>query len=93
MSALLPKNQKTRSLPHPNTEHQRGVNNVWHCIMKYSLGCAVTVSHNPTIGHLSIQQWWWQHFYCVLTMSINRVSTTFGHASWKMHQLCGDVTA
>jgi hypothetical protein len=60
--------------------------------MKHPVGCAVTVSHNQTIGPLSMEQWWWQHFYYVLKMSVNRASTTFGLASWKMNGLCGDVT-
>jgi len=60
--------------------------------MKYPVGCAVTVHHNQSIGCLSIEQWWWQHFYYVLKMSANRASTIFGLASWKLHWLCGDVT-
>jgi hypothetical protein len=60
--------------------------------MEHPVGCAVTVSHNQTIGPISIEQWWPQHFYYVLKMSVNRVSTTFGLASWKMHGVCGDVT-
>jgi hypothetical protein len=60
--------------------------------MKHPVGCAVTERHNQTIGRLSMEQWWWQHFYNVLKMSVNRASTTFGLASWKMHGLCGDVT-
>jgi len=90
--ALLQKKQMTRSLPHPTNECQWSFNNVWHCVMKHPVSCAVTVSHNQTIGCLSMEQWWWQHFYYVLKMSINRVSTTFGLASWKMHGLGGDVT-
>jgi hypothetical protein len=92
MSALLRKKQMTCSLPHPKNEREWSVNDFWHCVMKYPVSCAVTVSHNRTIGHLSIEQWWWQHFYYVLTMSVNRVSITFGLASWKMHGLCGDGT-
>jgi len=91
-SALLRKTQMTRSLPHPKNECQRNVNEFWHCVMKYPVGCAVTVRHNQTIGRLSIEQWWWQHFYYVLTMSVNRASTIFGLASWKLHGLCSDVT-
>ena len=82
----------TRSLPHPKNEHQRSVNDFWHCVMKHPVGCAVTVRHNRTIGRLSMAHWWWQHFYYVLKMSINRASTTFGLASWKMDELGGDVT-
>jgi hypothetical protein len=92
LSALLRKKQMTRLLPRPNNEHQRNINDFWHCVMKYPVGSAVTVSHNPTISRLSIDQWWWQHFYYVLKMSVSRASTTFGLASWKMHGLCGDVT-
>jgi hypothetical protein len=91
-SALLRKKLMTRLLPHPKNEHQRRVNNLGLCVMKYPAGCMVTASHNQTISHLSIEQRWWQHFYHVLKMRLNRVSTTFGLASWKMHGLCGDVT-
>jgi len=82
----------TRLLPHPNNERQCTVNDFWHCITKHPVGCAVTASHNQTIGRHSIAQWWWQHFHYVLKMSVNRASTTFGIASWKMHGLCGDIT-
>jgi hypothetical protein len=92
MSGLLRKKQMTCSLPHPKNERSWSVNDFWHCVMKYPAGCAVTVSHNRTIGRLSIEQWWWQHFYYVLTMSVNRASMTFGLAFWKMHGLCGDGT-
>jgi len=92
MSALLRNKQMTRSLPHPKNERQRSVNNFCHSVMKHPSGCAGTVSHNRTIGRLSIEQWWWQHFYYVLKMSVNRASTTFGFASWNMHGLCGNVT-
>jgi hypothetical protein len=81
MSALLPKNQMIRSLPDPKNERQCSVNDCWHCVMKYPVGCVLTVSHDRTIGCLSIEQWWWQHFYHVLTMSVNRVSTTLSLAS------------
>jgi len=60
--------------------------------MKHPVGCALRVHHNRNIACLSIEQWWWQHFCYVLKMSVNRASTTFGLASWKMHELCGDVT-
>jgi len=91
-SALLRKMQMTRSLPHHHNERQRRVNEVWHCVMKYPVGCAVTVRYNQTIGRLSIEQWWWQHFYYVLKMSVNRASMICGLASWKLHGLCGDIT-
>ena len=91
-SALLRKKQMTRLLPHPKNERQQSVNNFWHCVMKHPVGCAGTVNYIQTIGRLSIQQWWQQHFYYVLKMSINRASTTFGLASWNIHGLCGDVT-
>ena len=91
-SALLQKKRLTRSLPHPKNERHRSVNEFWHCVMKYPVGCAVTVLHNKTIGRHSIEQWWWQYFYYVLKMSVNRASTIFGLASWKLHWLCGDVT-
>jgi hypothetical protein len=41
--ALLRKMQMTRLLPHPKNEHQRSVNEFWHCVMKYPVGCAVIV--------------------------------------------------
>jgi len=91
-SVLLRKKQMTRSLPHPKNEHHQSVNNVWHCIMKHPVGCAGTVSHNRTIGRLSLQQWWKQHFYYILKMNVNRASMTFGLASWNMHGLCSNVT-
>jgi len=90
--ALLQKKQMTRSLPHPKDEPQRSINDFCHCVMKHPVGCVGTLSYNRTIGRLSVEQWWWQHFYYVLKMSINRVSMTFGLASWNMHGLCGDVT-
>jgi hypothetical protein len=91
-SALLRKKLIIRSLPHPKNEHQRNVNDVWHCVMKHPAGCAVTASHNQTIGRLSIEQQWWQNFYYVLKISVNRASTAFRLGSWKLHGLCGDVT-
>jgi len=90
--ALLPKIQMRRSLPHPKNVRQWSANEFWHCIMKHRVGCAVTVCHNLTVGRLYMEQWWWPHFYYVWKMSVNRVSKTFGLASWKMHELCGDVT-
>ena len=57
-SALLRKEQITPWLAHPKNERQWSVNEFWHCIMKYPLGCAVTVCHNQTIGHFSIEHWW-----------------------------------
>jgi hypothetical protein len=59
--------------------------------MKYPVGCAVTLHDDQTIGHLFVEQWWWQHFYYVLKINVNRASMTFGLASWKLHGLCGDV--
>jgi hypothetical protein len=91
-SALLRTQQVTRSLPPPTNECQRSVNDFFHCVKKYLVGFAVTVRHNQTIGRLSIQQWWCQHFYYVLKMSINRASTTFVLASWKLQGLCCNVT-
>jgi len=82
----------TRLLPHSKNQRQRSGNNYWQCVMNQSVGWAVTVRHNQNISCLSMEQWWWQHFYYVLKMSVNRVSTTFGLASSKMHDLCGDVT-
>jgi hypothetical protein len=35
--------------------------------------------------------WLWQHCNCVLNRSVNRASTTFGLASWKLKGLCGDI--
>jgi hypothetical protein len=86
-SVLLRKKQMTRSLPHPKNEHPRSVNDFWHCVMKHPVGCAVTVSHNRTVGRVAIEQWWWQQFYYVLKMSVNRSSTTLGLASQKLHGL------
>ena len=92
MSALLRKNQMTRQLPHPTNECQRSINDIRQCIMKHPVGCAITVGHNRTIGSLSMAQWWEQHIYYVLKMSVKRASMTFDLASWKMHGLCGNVT-
>jgi len=83
----------TQSVPHPKNGRQGSVNECWHCIMIYPEGCAVTVHHNVTIGRLSIEQLWRQHFYYVLKMSVNRASTFFGLASGQLHGLSGDVTA
>jgi len=91
-SALLRKMQMTSSLPHPKNERQQSINEFWRCVMKYPVGCAVTVRHNQTIGRLSIEQWWSQHFYYVLKMSIQRASTIIGLVSWKLIELCGHVT-
>jgi hypothetical protein len=82
----------TGSLPHPKNERQWSVNEFWHCVMKCPVGYAVTVRHNQNVGRLSIEQWWWQHFYYVLKMNVNKESTIFGLQSWKLHGLCGDVT-
>jgi hypothetical protein len=82
----------TRSLPHPENERPWSVNNFWHCVMKHPVGCAGTVSHNRTIGCLSIQQWWYQHFYYVIKMSVNRASTILSLAFWNMHGLGGNIT-
>jgi len=60
--------------------------------MNHPVGCAVTVSHNGTIGRLSMEKWWWQHIYYVLNKSVNRASTTLGLAPWSMHGLGGDIT-
>jgi len=60
--------------------------------MNHPVGCAVTVRYNQTIGLLAVEHWWQQLFYYVLKMSVNRASTTFGVASWKMHGVGGDVT-
>jgi hypothetical protein len=54
------------------------------------MGCPAALPDNRVIGRLSSQQSWWQHFYYVLKMSINRASTIFGLAHWKLHGLCGD---
>jgi len=89
-SALLRKRKMTQSLPDRKILRQRSVNDFWHCVMKYAVGCAVTVRHNQTIGSHSTEQWWWKQFYCVLKMSVNRASPTFGLGYWKLHGLCGD---
>jgi len=80
------------SLPHPKNERPGSVNGFWHCVMKYPVGCAVAVRHIQSISRLSIEQWWLQHFYHVLKMTVNRTSMIFGLASWKLHGLCGEVT-
>jgi hypothetical protein len=59
--------------------------------MKHLVGCAVTANHNPTIGGLSIEQWWQKRFYYVLKMSVNRASTTFGLASGKRHAVAATL--
>jgi hypothetical protein len=59
--------------------------------MKHLVGCAVTAHHTPTIGGLSIEQWWQKRFYYVLKMSVNRASTTFGLASWKWHAVAATL--
>ena len=82
----------TQSLPHPKNELQRSTNEFWHCVMKYLVGCTVTVRHNQTIRRLPIEHWCWQHFYYVLNMSVNRASTIFGLESWELHGLSSDVT-
>jgi hypothetical protein len=71
-SASSRKKEITHKLPHPKNESQLCVNDFWHCIMKHPEGCAVTVSHNQTVGRLSMEQWLWQHFHYVLKMSVNR---------------------
>jgi hypothetical protein len=91
-SALLQKKQMTRTLQDPNNENQWWVNHFWHCVIKHPVGCAVTVSHNPIIGRLLMEPWWWHHLYYVLKMSFNRASTTLGLASWKTDGLCGNIT-
>jgi len=90
-SALEPKRQMTCTLPHPKKEHRWSVNDLWHCIMDNPEGCAATLTHNSTVGRLATQQWWRQHRYYVLKMSVNRASMTFGHASWKIKVLCNQV--
>jgi len=84
-SALLRKQQWTHSLSHPKNEGQLSIHDFWLCVLKHRVCCAVTVSHNRTIGRLSIEQWWLQHFYYILKISVNRLSMTFGLASWKLH--------
>ena len=91
-SALLRKKQMPRLWPHPKNNRQRSVKDLWHCVMKHPVGCADTVSHNQTIGRLSMEQWWWQHCYYVLKICVNRASTTFDLAGWKMHGLGGNIT-
>ena len=53
-SAFLRKKQMPCLLPHPKHECQQSVSDVWHCVMKHSAGWGGTVSHNRTIGCLSI---------------------------------------
>jgi hypothetical protein len=54
-------------------------------------GCAATLMHNRTIGRLSRQNVLRQHCFYALKMSVNGVSTTFGHVSWKINWLSGDI--
>jgi len=56
-----------------------------------SKGCAVTLTHDPTVGRLSSQQWLQRHRCYVLKMRVNGVTMTFGHASWKIRGLFGDI--
>jgi hypothetical protein len=70
MSTLFQKQQMTGLLPHRDNECQRSFKDFWHCVVKYPVDCAVTVNHNQTIGRLSMEQWWWQHIYYVLKMSV-----------------------
>ena len=90
-SVLLRKRQMTRSLPHPKNELQWSVNDFWPCILQNPKGCAATLTHKWTIGHLSRQKWLHQQCYYVLKSSVNRVSTTYGLASRKIQELCGDI--
>jgi hypothetical protein len=71
----------TRSLPHLQNERQLCFYNFWNCVVIHPVGSAFTVSHNGTIGRLSMEQWWWQHFYNVLKMSVNSESMIFCIAS------------
>jgi hypothetical protein len=54
-------------------------------------GCAVMLTHNGTIGHLSRQKLLRHHHFYVLKMSINEASTTSGLVSSTIHRLCGDI--
>jgi hypothetical protein len=54
-------------------------------------GCAAMWIHNHTIGRLSRQNVLRQHRFCVIKMSLNGVSTIFGHDSWKINWLSGVI--
>jgi hypothetical protein len=56
-SAFLRKKQITHFWPHSKNEHPQKVIDIWHSIMKYAVGRAVTVRHNQTIGLISLEQW------------------------------------
>jgi hypothetical protein len=83
------KKQMTRSLPHSKNVRQQSINDFWHSLMVDPVDCEVTVSQNLTIGRLSIEKWWWQHYYCVLKISVNRASTTSGlvWAVWRRYPI------
>jgi len=88
---IMPKMQTTRWLPYPNHDRPWTVNNFWHCIVDNPNGCAATLNHNQTIGRLSRQRLSRQHFYYILTLSVNGAWTTFGLESRKTLGLCGDM--
>jgi len=47
--------------------------------------------HNQNIGLLARQKILSEHRYYVLKMIVNGASTTFGHASWKIQWLSGNL--
>jgi hypothetical protein len=55
------------------------------------MGCAATLPDNGGIGCLSRLQLLLKHRYYVPKMSINGASITFGLASWKILEQCGDI--
>jgi hypothetical protein len=83
--------QQTRLLPHPENLRQWSIKHFLHCVMKQPAGYAMTLTHNRTIGCIATDKWVLQRCYYVLKMSVNGASMTFGHASWTIQGLCGDV--
>jgi len=55
------------------------------------MGCAATLTPNPTIGRLFRQKPPKQQRYHVLKMKVNKASMIVGLASCKMLGLCGDI--
>jgi len=56
-----------------------------------SKGYVATLTYNQTICRLARQKCFWQHRCFVLKMSITRVSTILGLASWKIQGLWSDI--
>jgi len=58
-----------------------------------SKGCAVTLTHNQTIGRRSKQKWLQQHRCNVLNMSVNGASKSLGLAFCTMNGICHNINA